>query len=73
VQVANACAELALRASTGALAPDLDIQKNRTKVGPIEVWYAPNGVPYIQFRAIDNMLAQFLNGSGGSSRKVVRV
>lgn len=72
VIVANACAELALRAATTPLAPDIGRLKNRTKVGPLEVWYDPNGIPYTQYRAIDNMLAQFLSGAGGASRAVVR-
>lgn len=73
VIVANACAELALKASTGALAPDIARLKARTKVGPLEVWYEPNSPAYAQYRAVDNMLAQFLNGSSGASREVVRV
>jgi hypothetical protein len=72
VAVANACAELALKASTGALAPDIGRLKSKTKVGPIQVEYADNATPYTQYRAIDNMLAQFLDGSSGLSRKVVR-
>lgn len=70
--IANANAELALKASTGELSPDIGRLKSKTKVGPIQVEYADNAPPYTQYRAVDNMLAPYLNGSGGAFRKVVR-
>jgi hypothetical protein len=71
--VANANAELALRASTGDLLADVGRLKKRTKVGPLEVEYADNVPASTQYKAIDGMLAPYLNGTGGASRKVVRV
>lgn len=70
--VKNACAELALKAATDELAPDIDQRVTREKVGPLEVEYAENGVQYTQYRAIDNMLAPVLESVGGVFRKVVR-
>lgn len=71
-EVKNACAELALKASAGELAPDLEQRVIREKVATLEVEYDKNAPQYIIFRAINNMLAPFLNGSGGTFRKVVR-
>jgi hypothetical protein len=71
--VANANAELALKASTGELSPDIGRLKKRTKVGPLEVEYADNAPATTQYKAVDGMLAPYLNGTGGASRKVVRV
>lgn len=71
-EVANACALLAERSASGDdLAPDIDRETKREKVGPIEVEYTDYGVPYVQFRAVDNLLAIFLEGDG-TFRKVVR-
>lgn len=64
--VANACAELALRAATKTLAPDLSPAAIRKKVGPLEVEYAPGYRQQVRFQAIDNMLAPLLRGGGGS-------
>lgn len=72
VAIQRACAELALRASTAALAPDVARVKLREKVGPIEVEYA-NGSPYTSFRQIDLMLQGYTVGGGrGAVRFVVR-
>ncbi len=61
VAVVRACAELALRAASGELAPDIgttDLVK-REKVGPIETEYVV-GAAYVRYRAIDMMLLPFL-------------
>lgn len=72
--VANACAEMALRASAGDLSPDIGRLKSRTKVGPLEVEYVAGGLPYVRYRAIDGMLSPFFGGGGGTtSVGVVRV
>jgi hypothetical protein len=71
VIVANACAELALRAISGALAPDIGRLKSRVKIGPIETEYVA-GSSNTRYRAIDQMLRPFLNGSGGMNVNVVR-
>lgn len=73
VEVQNACASLALRASAGELAPDIDRATIREKVGPIEVEYDKAAPLYVRFRAVDNLLAPFLKTvAGGASRMLVR-
>lgn len=63
--VARACAELALRAIDGDLAPDLDAPVVREKVGPIETEYAAGARQSTTYRAIDSMLAPLFAASGG--------
>ncbi len=70
-EVIRACAELALRASTGDLSPDLDRPTTSETVGPISVTYAVGSRQFVKFRAIENLLEPFLMASG-SSMKVVR-
>ena len=70
--VANACAELALKASAHELAADTGPQKVHTKVGQIEVDYLPGASQVLTYHAIDGMLAPFLKGGGGSVIAVVR-
>ncbi len=65
VAVARACAELALRAIDGDLAPDLDVPVTSEQVGPISVTYAPGARQTITFRAIDAMLSPFFKAFGG--------
>lgn len=72
VQVKNACAELALKALTETLAPDIDRITSREKLGPMEVQYQDYGKPYKQYRAIDNMLSILLMATGGAFKKLVR-
>jgi hypothetical protein len=72
VIVANACAELALRAIRGPLAPDLGQTVKRKKVGPIDIEYADYSTATKRYRAIDQMLLPFLSGTGGMNMKVVR-
>jgi hypothetical protein len=71
-QVANACAELALKANTVTLAPDVGPQKKRVKVDVIETEYADGASQITQFRAIDNMLAPFLTDGSSLNISVVR-
>lgn len=70
--VANACAELALRALSGALTPDVTRRTIREKVGPIEVEYDRNAPALPDYQAIDNLLAPYLKGGSGLFRPVVR-
>lgn len=70
VAVANACAELALRAIKGELAPDIKRLVKRVKVDTIETEYADNATPYTRFRTIDMMLQPFLSGSDMNIRLV---
>jgi hypothetical protein len=62
--VANACAELALRASTGELSPDLERAIRREKVGPIDTEYEPGSIQSTRFEAVDNMLRPFFKATG---------
>lgn len=72
VAVANACAEMALRAITSpSLAPDVSRLKKRVKVGPIETEYVDGSTGLTRYTAVDNMLAAYLSSSG-SMIKLVR-
>lgn len=71
VAVANACAELALRASAGALSPDVGRLKKSVTVGPISTTYVDGSSGLTRFTAVDNMLAAYL-GAGASAIRVIR-
>lgn len=64
VAVQRACAELAVRASAADLAPDVGAQVKSETVGPISVVYADGARQDTAYKAIDAMLAAYLNGSG---------
>lgn len=67
-EVANACADLALRALADDLNADQERAIVREKTGPIETeWdrYAPQTT---QFRAVDMMLSHLLKGGPGMAR-----
>jgi hypothetical protein len=66
-EVKNACAELALRAASGTLSPDLEQRVKREKVEGLEVEYADYGSQSTQYRAVDNMLAPLLKAGGSSA------
>lgn len=69
--IANACAVLALKASTAELAPDLGPQKQSVSVGPISTTYASGARQTLKFQAVDNMLAPYLGG-GANNVMLVR-
>lgn len=69
--VANACAELALRAASADLAPDVGRLKKRVKVDVIETEYFEGGNPNTQYRSIDLMLEPFF-GASGSTIQMIR-
>jgi hypothetical protein len=72
--VVKASAELAYKAASGDLSPDLTQGVKREKVGVLEVEYDGNTPQYTRFRAIDNILSPLLvNHSGSAQKKVVRV
>ena len=71
-EVKNACAEFALRANAEALAPDIARIATREKVGSLEVEYDVNSPAYVIYRAIDNLVAPFLNSLSGNIKRVVR-
>lgn len=71
--VRDACAELALRALTGQLSPDVGPQKTEVKIGPITTKYAEGTRATKKYSAVDNMVAPFLKGGGsGNSIPVYR-
>lgn len=73
IEIAHACAELAYKANSGDLSPDLSRSTIREKVDVIEVEYDKSQPQYVRYRAIDNMVAPYLaEGSSGSIRRVVR-
>lgn len=63
VEIARACAKLALNATTTDLAPNLDRMTTRETVGPLTVEYAPGAVQYVRYRDVDGMLAPYLNAT----------
>lgn len=65
-EVANACADLALRALSADLNADQTRAIIREKVGPLETEYSPHSAQAVQYRSIDMMLAPFLRGSGAN-------
>lgn len=73
VEVKNAWAELALRAASAALAPDLSRLTTSEKVGQIAVTYDNYlGPAFVQFRAVDLLLQPFMNVPSFAA-KLVRV
>jgi hypothetical protein len=70
-EVKNACAELALKASTDELSPDLTQGVIREKVDVLEVEYDKYSPQSPRYTAIDRLLSPFLSGSS-ASHSVVR-
>lgn len=68
MDVKKACIDLALKASSSDLNPDLERAAIREKVGPLETEYSEYSPQQIRYRAIDQMLAPFLSGSSASYR-----
>ncbi len=69
-EVRNACAVLALEANSGPLAPPLKRTVKEKQIGPIKTIYADGAPEYVRYRAVDQMLAPYLSGSGTSGRMV---
>lgn len=70
VEVRNACVELALKAVTSDLNPDLTQGVIREKVDVLEVEYDKYSSQSPRYKAIDNMLSPYLTGSANSHRVV---
>lgn len=70
--VANACADLALRALSDDLNPDTTRGIVREKVGPLETEYDAYSPQSPRWNAVDQALAPYLNG-GGAVRRLVRL
>lgn len=70
--VANACAELALRAAAAELMPDTERAVSRETVGPITVEYEAGSLQATQFDLVENMLRPFFKAGGGMFLPVTR-
>lgn len=69
--IANACADLALKALAEDLNPDLERAVIREKVGPLETEYSAFGSQSKRYTAATQALAPYLMGSG-ANRFLVR-
>lgn len=69
--VANACADLALRALADDLNADQSRAVKREKVGPLETEYADYAPLGVQFRAVDMALSAYLKG-GAAMAQLIR-
>jgi hypothetical protein len=71
-EIKRACAELALKANSGPLAPDLTQMIVRQKVGPLETEYSEYSPQTKRYRSIDLLLAPFMAQGSGVSVRLVR-
>lgn len=62
--VRRACAELALRASTGPLLADQGPAVKSETVGPLSVTYADNARQGVKYALVDSMLAGLIRPAG---------
>ncbi|MFA5424619.1 MAG: DnaT-like ssDNA-binding protein [Phycisphaerae bacterium] len=71
--VKRACCELALKAATAELSPDLTQGVLSEQVGSIAVTYDKSSPQNVRYKAVDAILAPYLaSGGGGCSMKLVR-
>lgn len=70
VAIANACADLALRALSDDLNADLTRAVVRKKIGPLETEYDRASPQSKRFRAVDMALSPYLKGSGANAALV---
>lgn len=63
-EVAKACAEMATRGASADLLPDLGAQVTNETVGPISVSYAEGARQDTYYKAVQLLLAPFLEGRG---------
>lgn len=68
--VQNACAELALQSASGSLNANITQGKKRVKVDVIEVEFDSNDSQAVQYRSIDMMLDQYLEGNSAMVKLV---
>jgi hypothetical protein len=69
-EIANACADLALKALADDLNPDLTRGVKRKKIGPLETEYDDYSPQSVRRRAVDMALAPFLKGSSAMATLV---
>lgn len=72
VQVKNACAELALKAASADLNPDLGKDVISQTVGPISTIYSAASPSYKRYRAIDMLLRPYLQSQSSCNVSAVR-
>jgi len=70
-EVKNACAELALKASTDSLMPDQTQNVKEEIVGPITIKYSEFSAQAVRYSSVDAILSPYLN-SGGISVQLVK-
>jgi len=70
--IQRACAELALKASSGALSEDLTQGVTSETVGAISVTYDKTSNRKTKYTAVEAMLAPYLKSGGGCSMGLVR-
>jgi hypothetical protein len=66
-RIKDVCCELALKASRGELAQDIQpggTVTQETVFGAVSVSYSDKGVNFVQYRIVDNMLSQYLKSGG---------
>jgi hypothetical protein len=68
--VAQVCADLALRALTAPLSPDVPRVKKSVQIGPLKVDYDSNYSVTPTFVAVLNKLAPYLTGQGMQTRLI---
>jgi len=71
-EVQNACAELALKAYSATLMPDLKQAKTAVTVGPIKTEWSQFSPQQKRYKFIDAMLRPYLNSGAGCCVKMVR-
>lgn len=69
-EVKNACADLAVKALTETLAPDLERGIKREKIGPIETEFDTFSPQSKRYRSIEMGLAAYLRASASSAMLV---
>lgn len=70
IEVKNACCELALRAKTETLSPDLTQNVKKKSVGSISVEYDEYSKQGKRYESVTNMLRPYINMSSGSVQLV---
>lgn len=73
VEVKNACAELALRASIGTLSEDRSPRVTQETIGPITVKYDTNSSAVVSYTQVDDILRPYMGGAtSGPMMKLAR-
>lgn len=72
IEVKNACAELALKANSITLAPDLNQLILKQKVGPLETEYSEYSSQSRRYRSVDLMLTPYVTNRSGVNITLIR-